>query len=70
MPFQIETRTLTRFEAHGELKVKDALVCTYAVPYVCLNMLGHVRMDSDSPGEGVALSPIECCPIVIVQCPI
>ena len=69
MPFQIETRTLTRLEAHGELKVKDALVCTYAVPYVCLNMMGHALIDSDCPGEGIALTPTESCPIIIFQCP-
>ena len=65
MPLQIDTKILTRAEAHEERKVQDSFVCTYAVPYVCLNMMGHARVDSESPGQGVALSLVEPCPIVI-----
>ena len=67
MPFTVRTELVTQPKISGDGPTETSSHWVHPVPYVCLDMVGHVRMHPKSPGEGVAVTPVASHPIVICQ---
>lgn len=67
MPFKITTEFVTQPKSSGNGPTETSSRWVHPVPYICLDVVGHVRIHPESPGEGVAVTPMASHPIVVCQ---